>query len=269
MARTVRIVNYAVNGGGVGHLQRLIAINRWVRRYSAFCGVNAEIFFLTSSEADHFLFHEGFASFKIPSKTSIERAGIDKLTYIALAKQWIWHSVGLLRPDLLVIDTFPNGTFGELLSLLDLAKRRAFIYRPLKEDFAKRADFQALLPLYDLILVPDTEEDAPVLFPDAVRGAVHYTGPVMVRERAEQLSREEARRGLGVGEKDLCVFVSAGGGGDSHATEQISKTVQALLKDPGVHAVVGAGPLYRGNALHGPRVTWLYSWKLDGVDARV
>ena len=77
MAKTLRIVAYAVNGAGAGHLQRLTAICRWVRRYAAFCGAPCEVFFLTSSEADGFLFHEGFASFKLPSKTSVTAAGID------------------------------------------------------------------------------------------------------------------------------------------------------------------------------------------------
>jgi metallo-beta-lactamase class B len=46
--------------------------------------VACEVFFLTSSEADGFLFHEGFASFKLPSKTSVSSTGIDKLAYLAL-----------------------------------------------------------------------------------------------------------------------------------------------------------------------------------------
>src|SRR3990172_1813061 len=185
MTRSIRIVCYAVNGGGLGHLTRLAAAARWVRRYAAHAGVKAEIFFLTSSEADGLL----FASFKLPSKTVVGDAGIDKLAYLALAKQWVWHSLGLLRPDLLVVDTFPRGSFGELLSALDLCRRRAFVYRPLKDGFAARADFQAMLPLYDAILVPDTEDAAPVRVPDEVRGRVTWVGPVMARERVELFPR--------------------------------------------------------------------------------
>ncbi|MCX7024347.1 MAG: hypothetical protein NT080_06985 [Spirochaetes bacterium] len=91
MARSIRIVNYAVNGSGIGHLVRLSAVNRWIRRYCAFAGVRAEIYFLTSSEADGILFADRFASFKLPSKTIVGESGIDKTTYLALAKQWVWH----------------------------------------------------------------------------------------------------------------------------------------------------------------------------------
>lgn len=144
-ARTVRIVNYAVDGAGVGHLTRLVAINRWIRRYCAYLGVRPEIYFLTSSEADGLLFAERFAAFKLPSKTVVQETGLDKPTYLALAKQWVWHSLGLLRPDLFIVDTFPRGAFGELLSALDLCRKKAFIYRPVKPEFAAKADFQAIV----------------------------------------------------------------------------------------------------------------------------
>ena len=83
MAQPLRIVCYAINGAGVGHLTRLVAIARWLRRYTTALGEPAEIWFLTSSEATKLLFDEGFAAFKLPSKTAIGSAGIDKLTYLA------------------------------------------------------------------------------------------------------------------------------------------------------------------------------------------
>ena len=257
MARTLRIVAYAVNGAGAGHLQRLTAICRWVRRYASFCGADCEVFFLTSSEADSFLFHEGFASFKLPSKTSVATAGIDKLTYLALAKQWVWHSLGLLRPDVLIVDTFPNGSFGELVSALDLARTRVFVYRPVKDDFARRADFQAMLPLYERILVPDTEEAAEILVPAKARSAVRFTGPTMVRERVELRSKEEGRARFGIPEGRLAVLVTAGGGGDPTAEADLRRASSALLAHEQVQVVLAAGPLYRGARWGGERITWI------------
>ena len=254
--KTIRIVCYAVNGGGVGHLTRLVAISRWIRRYAAHADTPAEIYFLTSSEADGLLFHERFASFKLPSKTVVGEAGIDKIAYLALAKQWVWHSLGLLRPDLLVVDTFPRGSFGELLSALDLCARRAFIYRPLKDSFAGRADFQAMLPLYDAILVPEEEEDAPVRVPADAAAKVRWTGPVLARERCEMLPRADARARLGIPDGRLAVYVSAGGGGDPAAERHILDVHAAIGGDPDLHLVIGAGPLYRGRVLGGERLTW-------------
>lgn len=252
MARrdALRVVCYAVNGTGVGHITRLLAIARWMRRYAAALDQKLEIWFLTSSEAEGLAFAEGFAAFKIPSKTIVAEVGIDRTAYVALAKQWIWHTLGLLRPDLLIVDTFPRGSFGELLGALDLCRRSAFVYRPVRRQVAERPDFQAMLPLYDLLLVPET--NAPVLVPPKVEDRLVHVGPVLSRERWELLPREVARAGLGISDADKrCVFVSAGGGGDRDAAARIEATVRALAADPSMHVVVGAGPLHRGQPLPG------------------
>ncbi|MBI3724427.1 hypothetical protein HY251_10805, partial [bacterium] len=159
------VLLYAVNGAGVGHLVRLLAIARWIRRYAALLDASAEIHFLTSSEASSLAFREGFASWKLPSKTVIRDAKISKPSYLRAARQWVFSSVALLRPDLLIVDSFPNGSFNELLQVLDLVPKKAFVYRAAKKDFAARASFQALLPLYDRILVPHDPGEVDVVIP--------------------------------------------------------------------------------------------------------
>jgi predicted glycosyltransferase len=262
MGTTLRIVCYAVNGSGVGHLTRLVGIARWMRRYASLAGVTAEVWFLTTSEADGMLFAEGFPSFKLPSKTSVDGAGIDKVAYLALAKQWMWHSLGLLRPDLFVVDTFPRGSFGELLSAVDLCRSRAFVYRPTKDAFAERPEFQAMLPLYDAIVVPEDERHGQVLVPEAVKTRVTYTGPVLARDGCEAMPREEARRVLGVPEGATAVYVSAGGGGDPDAESMLHAVVDALERDSSLYAIVAAGPLYRGRPRYGPRLAWVTSARM-------
>lgn len=245
----LRVVLYAVNGTGVGHVTRLLAIARWIRRYGAALDRDVEIWFITSSEADGLVFAEGFAAFKIPSKTIVAETGIHRTTYLALAKQWIWHTLGLLRPDLFVVDTFPRGSFGELISALDLCRRSAFVYRPVRPSVAERADFQAMLTLYDLIVVPEAE--TAVLTPEGVADRVVHVGPVVSRERWELLPRDVARERLGVRPDRRCVFVSAGGGGDRSAEERIANVVRSLAADPTLAIVVGTGPLYRGRPFPG------------------
>ncbi|HMY58633.1 MAG TPA: UDP-glucosyltransferase, partial [Pseudomonadota bacterium] len=273
MPSPLRIVNYAVNGSGAGHLTRLCAINRWLRRYTQVLDLRAEIYFLTTSEADSLLFSERFASFKLPSKTIIGDTGIDKTTYLALAKQWVWHSLGLLRPDLFLVDTFPRGSFGELLSALDLCQHKAFIHRSVKEEFLSRPDFAAMLPLYDLILVPEHEEESQGTLKGIRRGQLQYTGPVMIREKVECWPRDKVRAHFGVAEHDLLVYVSAGGGGDRTASLHLQKVCEALRLTPNLHLVIGAGPLYRGPSLHGPRMTFLtqsgVAELLSGMDLAV
>lgn len=273
LPRSLSLVSYAVNGSGLGHVARQVAIHRWLRRYASFCGVATQHWFLTTSEADTWLWHEGFAAFKLPSKSVVEAAGVNKLAYLALAKQWIWHSLALLRPDLLIVDTFPNGSFQELLGALDLCRHRALVLRPVKADIGQQAAFRAVAGLYDRVIVPAVADDggAEALGLDPRR--VAFTGPIMRAERFELRPRAAARQALGVAPDACCVLVSAGGGGDAGATQLFQRTAELLAGDPRLHLVLAAGPLYRGTPRRGPRVTW---WtepglgeQLLGVDAAI
>jgi predicted glycosyltransferase len=257
VSKRLRVVLYAVNGTGVGHVSRLLAIAKWMRRLAAHAGPHLEAWFLTSSEADGLVFREGFASFKMPSKTVIGEAGVDRRAYLAVAKQQVWSTLATLRPDLLVVDTFPNGSFGELLPALDLARRTAFVFRPARDVLAARADFQAMLPMYDRIVVPEHADTASVTVPEGAKSRLVFTGPVVGRERAEHPDRAAARRILGVADDALVVYASAGGGGDPTAAAQLSAASRAVHAIESAHLVVGAGPLFRGAPMLGRRTTWL------------
>jgi hypothetical protein len=112
-----------------------------------------------------------------------------------------------------------------------------------------RPDFQAMLPLYDLIVVP--EHDAELLLPEGVQDRVVRVGPVLSRERCEMLPRGEARARLGVRPEQHCVYISAGGGGDRSAESHLQEVIGALQVDTSLSLVVGAGSLYRGKPVPG------------------
>lgn len=257
MQKPLRIVNYAVNGVGTGHVTRLIAISRWLRRHAERLNVATEIYFLTSSEAGSLLFTERFPSFKLPSKTLIEEAGIDEKEFLDLAQHWVRQTLTALHPDLLLVDTFPQGYFNELDPCLKECPTAAFIYRPLKESHASVPEFQSALSHYRTILVAEYEQNASVLLLPAVSERALYIGPIIVRERDEILAREEARKVLGIADDQLAVYISVGGGGDVNAERQLQASYEALRGIQGLHLVIGAGPLYRGRCIYRDRVTWL------------
>jgi UDP-N-acetylglucosamine--N-acetylmuramyl-(pentapeptide) pyrophosphoryl-undecaprenol N-acetylglucosamine transferase len=255
---TLTIVNYAVNGSGVGHVQRLCAINRWLRRYAIFAGVRSQHVFLTTSEADTWLFAEGFAAFKLPSKSIVEPAGLSKPLYLALAKQWIWTAMSVLRPDLLVVDTFPNGSFDELAPALDLCGHKALVLRAVRPEISESPGFRAMVGLYDRVIVPGDEAAVPSSLPVE---PIH-TGPIMLDERFETVERAEARRRLGVAGDDFCLLVTGGGGGDPGVPAFFYAVEAALGHDPSLHLVFAAGPLARMAPHRGVRRTW---WTEPGL----
>ena len=256
MSGKIRVVSYAINGRGMGHLVRQLAILRWVRRIAALLDRSCEIWVLTSSEADTLARREGFVSLKMPSKAMMRDAEIEPARYLAVARTWVLQTVAGLQPDLLVVDTFPGGSFGELVAALELVPHRVLVARKVRDDFAEGDAYRGLLPLYERVILPDDRAG----------------GPIILRERSELLARDEARRALGIPEGTQAIWVSRGGGGDVDAASELPRLVESL-RGRGWHVVVGAGPLYQGPEIRGAGITWLSRYApvelFLGLDAAV
>lgn len=237
--RRIRVVSYAINGRGMGHLVRQLAILRAMRRICAVLELRFEPWILTSSEADTLARREGFCALKMPSKAMVKDAGLDTARFLRIARTWVLNTVAGLQPDLLVVDTFPGGSFGELLAALELAPQRALVARRVKPGFAEQEGYAGLLPLYQAQIHPDDSG----------------CGPIMIRSREELLPRGQARKQLGIPDGARAIYLSVGGGGDLRAPDILPKLVESLRGS--CHLVVGAGPLYQGPELRGPGITWL------------
>jgi UDP:flavonoid glycosyltransferase YjiC (YdhE family) len=239
MARGVRAVFYAVNGLGLGHVTRLLSIARAMRRQAP----GTEVLFLTSSEADNVIYREGFAAVKLPSKTIREQCGLSRSSYLKMVQTVTWNAISAFDPDVLVVDTFPTGSFEELLPVLRWRQRNVFVFREQREQAASSPLLQATLRLYDLVLIP--HEDAARVGPVPEPQKVRAVGPILIRERDELPSREVARRALGLPEEGTLLYASFGGGGDPEGARALALTAQVARELPGVQLVVGAGPLLR------------------------
>ena len=257
-AAPLRILCYAVNGLGLGHVTRLVAVCRQLRRLTTVLGIPAEILFVTSSEGDALAFQHGFATFKIPSKTLAQACRLDPHRYRKIARQWIWNAVNLISPDLLIVDTFPAGTFNELHGVLDLGTKNVFIYRAVRPEVAAEPWFRSALEGYDLILRPQEgpEERAEDEVPAGLRDRTATVGPMLLRSVSETYERDGARDQLGLPAGGQAVYVSTGGGGDREAEALLGELVAAFRGMPDVRFVVGAGLLYRGREWAAPNVAW-------------
>jgi hypothetical protein len=253
--KSLVVVSYAINGRGLGHLTRQLAILRWVRRICGVLGIRLEAWVLTSSEGDTLARREGFCALKIPSKAMMRDAGIDPGRALGVARTWVLQTVAGLQPDLLLVDTFPGGSSGELLPVLELVRERVLVARAVKSEIAADDAYRTLLPLYQRTIVPSEVGD-----------------PILLREAHELLARADARRALGVPDGKRAVYLSLGGGGDVTAPDALPRLVDMLLAN-GDHVVVGAGPLYVGPERRGPDVTWLDRYVgvelFPGLDAAV
>jgi UDP-N-acetylglucosamine--N-acetylmuramyl-(pentapeptide) pyrophosphoryl-undecaprenol N-acetylglucosamine transferase len=236
-----RILFYAVNGLGLGHVTRLLGIARALRRVER----DAEVLFLTSSEADTVVYREGFAAVKLPSKTIREECGLRRSTYLKTVQALAWTAISSFDPDVLVVDTFPGGGSDELLPVLRWRQRNVFVFREQRVEEGASDLTQSMLRLYDLVLIPHADASLAGPVPEPAKALA--VGPVLIRERSELPSRDAARRTLGLPTEGTLMWASFGGGGDPEANRALALTAEVLSEFPGVKLVAGAGPLSRAS----------------------
>ncbi|KKJ01618.1 glycosyltransferase [Prochlorothrix hollandica] len=199
---------YAVNGLGLGHLTRTLALARQLRRRSP----QSQFLFLTTSEADGILWQEGFASVKLPSRMAAKPSGLRYGSYNRLIHTVVVNTIAAFQPHVLVVDTFPAGSAQELLPVLRWDGKRVFIYREQKAEVCTDPWFQQLLALYDQILIPHSPGELELPLPPDV--PVQWTGPMVVRDRSEALDPQAACDRLGLPRDRPLIYVGFGGGGD-------------------------------------------------------
>jgi UDP-N-acetylglucosamine--N-acetylmuramyl-(pentapeptide) pyrophosphoryl-undecaprenol N-acetylglucosamine transferase len=250
--RAQRIVFYAWNGIGSGHLTRLTSIARALRKLSEEKDREADIWIMTTSEATKLAFTENFPTLKFPS---IPAPGFSPQAHRELCERLIRQTFDALKPDLLVTDTLPQGFYEELPAVLPSIPKRAFVYRPLLAGYVERFGILQKLEPYDLILVPEREEHAGLYIPQYLQNKVRFLGPVIIRTRDEILTRDEARAALGASPGQKIVYLSCGGGGDKVSESRLHSWLE-WLSETDYLLVVGAGPLYRGRPQYGRNVVW-------------
>ncbi len=132
------------------------------------------------------------------------------------------------RPDVLVVDTFPRGLGGELVTLLPGVRvPKVLVHRDLNPAYVERFDVARAVEAFDLLLVPG--EDAPFSgHPRAVR-----TAPWLLLEPGELLPRAEARARLGVPREEDRPVVAVMGCGNAAEVEEagaVASRLQARLE---------------------------------------
>ncbi|MCG8473863.1 MAG: hypothetical protein MI784_00030 [Cytophagales bacterium] len=243
MAR-LRILFYGINGTGLGHLSRLLRIAREARELVNSMNIQADFRFITTSEASQAAWD--FPVYKLPSKTVVASSGTPNHEFLGNSQFFISNLAAAFRPDILVMDTVPEGSFGEFLSLRSFCRRTVFINRHKKEEIALNEIHQKYLPLYDLILTPDYPKFAnrhhlpPVLKSEAV-----YTDPIHGFKPERAFGRETVRKKFGLDSRSKLVYISAGGGGDKLAQENLETIIDAV-NSLGHKPLVGYGPLFQG-----------------------
>ena len=231
----MRFAFYAINGIGLGHLARTIAIAR------ALGSEAHDHLFLTSSPATDFLDKESLPYIQFPSDHHLAEKTIalkDK-TYSRLLHGLVGATINAFDPHVFVVDTLPTGSRGELSQLAASARRSVFILR--EQGKQPPAETIAAINRYNRILIPHDEN--PSLVPEGIdRRKVSFTGPILLRSKDDRpVSPPEIARTP----DQALVGVAFGGGGDKDFAALVAWVDRAAQRHPDLHFAISIPPLLR------------------------
>ncbi|MCP5425550.1 MAG: hypothetical protein H6970_10855 [Gammaproteobacteria bacterium] len=188
------IILWYAPGGGLGHATRALAVLRHLRpRFP-----DAALLLVVTTPYISSAVMQGVSVLRLPSGFEWHGGGFaDKAADAARA---LLHALGPF--DLLVVDTFADGMWGELTAdVLQLARRRALIFRLGGTD----PDRSPAWPLYQRRFAP---------YPHAPRADTEALGAILIRRPDEAFSPRQARSHLGVSEDSEAPVIVALHAGD-------------------------------------------------------
>ncbi|WPB75012.1 hypothetical protein KYC5002_39200 [Archangium violaceum] len=208
-------------GGGMGHLTRAVALGRAARRR----GHQVEV--ITNSP-----FAPGLALEAELGEGNVHRLGaeLDKHS----VRESIERLLDRVRPEVLVVDTFPRGLGGELAPLLPGMKaRKVLVHRDLHPDYVERFGLARFVDTFDRLIVPG--EPAPFAHhPRAVS-----TPPWLLLDAGELLDVPTARRTLGVPANEETVpVVAVLACGRPEEVDESAALAERIQRTPGPRAFV-------------------------------
>jgi len=230
----MRFTYYAINGIGLGHLARTIAIARAL-------GPDHQHLFLTSSPATGLLVQESLPYIQFPSDQhlAVKTLALKDKTYARLLHGIVSSTVNAFDPHIVLVDTLPTGSRGELAQLASTARRSAFILREQRAPLA--AETADAINRYDCILIPH-DEDETVLPAGIDATKVVFTGPILLRSKEDP---QVAPLAIDHEPHQLLVGVAFGGGGDKDFSALVSWIDRAARRHPDLHFAISLPPLVR------------------------
>ena len=196
------VLFYAIDGAGLGHLARCLAVARRIE--------DASCIFITTSQRADVLESEGLSYEKVPvfelpdaGASAARRAWQDGLS-ASMRRLLAAH-----RPAVVVAD----GVAADVGLVRALAGEPAIARVGIRRAY-RRDGRQHLVAArdrgYNLLLIPHERDGEPVVVPSGPAAA--WVGPLMVTGKEEALSRERARRVLGLPASGPCALIQLGAG---------------------------------------------------------
>lgn len=145
-----RILLYCMNRTGLGHVTRILAASRQIRKLAP----ETELLVLTSSKNSGILWQEKIVSVKIPSQETMD---LDQdLPIRHLASALTAQVFATFQPDIVIVDSAPQGAFAELFSLLSTVPQRVFLFGYFPNILGTFA-YKTAISFYNRVIMPYNE----------------------------------------------------------------------------------------------------------------
>lgn len=223
-----------INGAGLGHLTRSLAIARRLRLEQP----DAEIIFLTTSIGVTLVHREGFQCHHITPAKLLKSDAIswNKLFYRSLV-----NVLGIHRPQCLVFDgTIPY--LGLQRAMNTYPKLQCvWIKRGLYKEGIDQTNLKSLASGFSSVLVPgelDAKGDVPAT-PDLT---IYQVEPISLLDSSDLMSRALARDILRLPQDQPCAYVQLGAG-NINGIEDVQGKIIGTLREKGIRVVLGQSPI--------------------------
>ncbi|WP_347548774.1 glycosyltransferase [Pseudalkalibacillus hwajinpoensis] len=218
------------NGAGLGHLTRLLAIARRVKRIDP----SKKIIFHTTSSAMHLILQEGFLGYHLPSKMLFPKEMSAK-QWNAMLRDHLETVISIHQPETIVFDgAFPYAGLVASMRKKD-GLRKIWVKRGQHKE-GKAELVETKENEFDEVYVPGEAGGENSMRKEGIKT---YCEPVLYLDREELKDRESVRRQWNIPEGMKMVYVQLGAGkiNDIHST--ISILLNELLKREDVFVVIG------------------------------
>ncbi|WP_299235870.1 glycosyltransferase [uncultured Halomonas sp.] len=226
-----------INGVGLGHLTRCLAIARRVRQRDP----GAIIVFVTTSIALPIVHRAGFICHHIPPAALAGRS-VSQADWNRLFSRSLEEVIELYRPACLVFDgSFPYVGLRRVLRRYRRRIERVWVKRGLNKAAAKGEKGGIYASRFDKVIFPQ-EVSARVDVAADDDAALFAVNPIYLLGREELLERAHARRMLSLDAERPFAYVQLGAG-NINEVEDLQGQVIRALKRRGFLVVVARSPI--------------------------
>ena len=228
------VVMFPTNGIGFGHFTRMLATAKRMKKVDP----NLEIIFFTTMPTLHILKEYGIPSHHVSGAKYFKH--LDSTKWNALIEEQLVICLEMHQPKMFIFDgAFPYRGMLRAMSS----------FRGLDKVWMRRGTFKkgTNIPVdsishFDLIIHP---EDSVLQDIEEINHGVESItcSPIVLLDDNELMSRESARRRLGVPLNSTVVYVQLGAGEINEIQSEIRITIDALVKNKDVHVVLGESML--------------------------